>query len=273
MSFDLEAARDFCAFLNGKKAGGFDKQNTQKVIDTVNDLLPAALDEIERLQEFRSRIARILMQSPSDCDDLLILGLDSRIILTKRQAKRIAELQSLNDDLMANGNSLRARAQRAEARVGELEEANLILESQNKQYLDYNLILEEKSRHIEKQRAALTKLGQAKRERGKALVDERARCIHHRGRTANFCNLRQELHREKYYDEARRQLAAEHPDLFGPEDIAAKPAKIILTEEQRVALEHVCDLADEYECKYASTADERSNAIDTVRALLQEARP
>lgn len=73
-------------------------------------------------------------------------------------------------------------------------------------------------------------------------------------------------------EEASRQLAAEHPDLFGPEDITAKPAKIVLTEEQRVALGLVCDLADEYECKYASTADEQSKAIGTVRALLQEAR-
>lgn len=72
--------------------------------------------------------------------------------------------------------------------------------------------------------------------------------------------------------EARRQLTAEHPDLFGTSEHFPGATKMVLTEEQRAALGLVCDLADEYECKYASTADEQSKAIDTVRALLQEAR-
>lgn len=50
--------------------------------------------EVERLRSFRGRIARILGQSPSDCDDLLIVGLDSRIILAKRLTARIKELEA-----------------------------------------------------------------------------------------------------------------------------------------------------------------------------------
>lgn len=72
--------------------------------------------------------------------------------------------------------------------------------------------------------------------------------------------------------DAKDSLAAEHPELFESSDHIREATKMVLTREQRAALELVCDLADEYECKYASTADEQSNAIDTVRALLQEVR-
>jgi len=88
-------------------------------------------------------------------------GEDTPAQKLERQAKRIAELQSLNEDLMVNGNSLRTRAQRSETRRMDLEEERNDLREKNG-----------------KQRAALKKLGKAKRERGKALVEERARRIY-----------------------------------------------------------------------------------------------
>lgn len=57
--------------------------------------------EVERLRSFRGRIARILGQSPSDCDDLLIVGLDSRIILAKRLTARIKELEATKERLQS----------------------------------------------------------------------------------------------------------------------------------------------------------------------------
>lgn len=80
--------------------------------------LPSALREIEQLQDFRDRVARILGQSIGDCDDLLIIGLDSRIIFAKRQAARIKELEDQNQDLMANCNDLRQRCWEAEGKIG-----------------------------------------------------------------------------------------------------------------------------------------------------------
>ena len=79
--------------------------------------------------------------------------------------------------MSAEIESLQRRLADGRQRIAELEEANLILDSQHKQVVEYNHILKEKNRLFGKQRAALKKLGKAKRERGKALVDERARAI------------------------------------------------------------------------------------------------
>ena len=65
--------------------------------DCIKEHISELIAEVERLRSFRGRIARILGQSPSDCDDLLIVGLDSRIILAKRLTARIKELQDLID--------------------------------------------------------------------------------------------------------------------------------------------------------------------------------
>ena len=97
MTFDLERAK--------KAATVFEEWLFANPVDTIDisDVAlsvwgyRAALGEIERLRSFRGRIARILGQSPSDCDDLLIVGLDSRIILAKRLTARIKELQDLID--------------------------------------------------------------------------------------------------------------------------------------------------------------------------------
>lgn len=59
----------------------------------------AQASEIDRLRVFRGRVARILKQPVTDCDDLLILGLDARICQLKRQAARIQELEDTVDKL------------------------------------------------------------------------------------------------------------------------------------------------------------------------------
>ena len=66
------------------------KATTADYIETIDNLRA----EVERLRSFRGRIARILGQSPSDCDDLLIVGLDSRIILAKMLTTKIKELEA-----------------------------------------------------------------------------------------------------------------------------------------------------------------------------------
>ena len=55
------------------------------------------VSKVEGMREFRSRIARILKLSEENRDDILILGLRSRIILTQKQAARIKELEALNE--------------------------------------------------------------------------------------------------------------------------------------------------------------------------------
>jgi len=87
--------------------------------------------EVERLQDFRGRIARVLGQSPSDCDDLLILGLDAAIKISKRQAARIEELEAIRGQFYRHINRERGRVRfafnqsqeliLARARIKELE--------------------------------------------------------------------------------------------------------------------------------------------------------
>ena len=91
MTFDMKKARAICAIIDEQR----DIFSPDKAahIEVATEMLPAALDEIERLQNFRDRIARILKQPLSDCDDLLIVGLDSRLCRLNRQAARIAELE------------------------------------------------------------------------------------------------------------------------------------------------------------------------------------
>ena len=82
----------------------------------------------------------------------------------ERQAKRIAELQHFSDDPMGHCNALRSRAQKAEARIAELEAGIRERDDTTGMLLALNATY----------RTALKKLGQAKRERGKALVEERS---------------------------------------------------------------------------------------------------
>ena len=45
------------------------------------------------------------------------------------------------------------------------------------------------------------------------LVEERAKYVHQRDREAKFGTLAHELDKDKYYDEARQQLAQEMPEV------------------------------------------------------------
>ncbi|MCK9568696.1 hypothetical protein M0R72_07135 [Candidatus Pacearchaeota archaeon] len=111
----------------------------KRVSEIVDHLLPAALGEIERL-------TRLV--------DETVVQLGACRLVAKQiqngQAKRIAELEAaLQVEKSAHGGTKYAAA-----------------ETSNQAFS-----------RIAKQRAALKKLGEKVRQRGKALVEERARCI------------------------------------------------------------------------------------------------
>lgn len=97
-------------------------------------------------------------------------------------------------------------------------------------------------------RTALKKLGKAKRERGKALVEERARFEYY-VQNEN-CESWPEARRKypelekKYIGIAREQLAADHPELFGNSDHIREAPEMGLTGDQWAALEYVIDGID-----------------------------
>lgn len=101
--------------------------------DDWRGLVRELIAEVERLQDFRSRIARILGQSEGDCDDLLVLGLDAAIKISKRQAARIEELEAIRGQFYRHINRERGRVRfafnqsqeliLARARINELEAA------------------------------------------------------------------------------------------------------------------------------------------------------
>ena len=111
MTFDLEKAREVCKtlpkYMNGAcpcKEEAEAAKMLIKALPEIEQLREAntnfacqACDqaqEIERLQEFRDRVARILKQPLTDCDDLLILGLGARICQLRRQAAEIERLRA-----------------------------------------------------------------------------------------------------------------------------------------------------------------------------------
>jgi len=118
MTFDLEKAREVCKtlpkYMNGAcpcKEEAEAAKMLIKALPEIEQLREAntnfacrACDqaqEIERLQEFRDRVARILKQPLTDCDDLLILGLGARICQLRRQAAEIERLRASLIDLHA----------------------------------------------------------------------------------------------------------------------------------------------------------------------------
>jgi hypothetical protein len=233
MTFDLEAARKAAA-------------KTGTIPCASKAVFVAALDEIAKQEQGISNLQTALvardqmiaaqakriaeLEGAAKADDGRLIaaaknagigyfGCDTPVHL----AERIAELQSLNEDLMKNGNSLRSRAQEAEKRVAELDEEGKALAEEVKkvtklkeaiQKTDYDIMTKQraalkilgkrsaeykadaiKAKHgydyarfvlgdyaarNEKLLDALKKLGKAKRERGKALVDERAKYIRQR---------------------------------------------------------------------------------------------
>ena len=90
MTFDLEKARAVCKTLPKYMNGACPCKEEAEAAK----MLIKALPEIRRLQEFRDRVARILKQPLTDCDDLLILGLDARICQLRRQAAEIERLRA-----------------------------------------------------------------------------------------------------------------------------------------------------------------------------------
>jgi len=184
MTFDLEKAqRDLDQLMER------DPREQSTVIEAgivLTEHMQPALDEIARQNA-----------SLDDAEALIKKNAETM----NAQAKRIAELQSLNEDLMKNGNALRARAQRSEKSFcGCVERAGKII-CKNR-----------------KQRAALKKLGKRSAKRGKALVEAIAAKIYYeRGPFSvgwgDFSSHPDNLHLgdkpEKYRQYAREQLYRE----------------------------------------------------------------
>ena len=106
--FDLERARGLRDFLQDDCA-------------EVGDVWAEMIAEIERLQKFRDRIARILKQPFTDCDDLLILGLGALLCHLRRQA---AEIESLKVEMDNYGDDFVCQMKSKDARIKELEDAH-----------------------------------------------------------------------------------------------------------------------------------------------------
>ena len=100
MTFDLEKARAVCKTLPKYMNGACPCKEEAEAAK----MLIKALPEIRRLQEFRDRVARILKQPLTDCDDLLILGLDARVCQLRRQAAEIERLRANNEYLQTVNN-------------------------------------------------------------------------------------------------------------------------------------------------------------------------
>lgn len=149
-TFDLKAAR--------KHADADGLMGTTK-------WLYAACDEVERLQ---------------NREKWLLEDNEKRAVAQKEQATRISELEESNKYLSDRGGGQATTIVEMQARMAKLEEAYQKIQSDTGwALLGARNVSEKHERKIAKQRAALKKLGQAKRERGKALVEERARRICH----------------------------------------------------------------------------------------------
>jgi hypothetical protein len=149
MTFDMQAAQ-ICAVTLGA--------------DT-RIALKAALDEIERLQ-------CIIDNPPEEADWVADFALFDRG--TRSGLVEIEKAKKWHSAYRKAQNSNMVRAQQNESmakRIAELE-GNLVTLGQSSQ-----LRFTEFQSAREKQHAALKKIGRAKRERGKALVEERAENI------------------------------------------------------------------------------------------------
>ena len=119
MTFDLEKARAVCKTLPKYMNGACPCKEEAEAAK----MLIKALPEIRRLQEFRDRVARILKQPLTDCDDLLILGLDARICQLRRQAAEIERLRAeISEQKGMIWKTQQVKKEQA-AQIKELEEA------------------------------------------------------------------------------------------------------------------------------------------------------
>lgn len=153
MTFDLKAAREICPRVKGYE----DPDGGNFADFQAAEMLPAALDEIERLEAayLKAQNSNLLRKQ----------AYESLEKIASEQANRITEqsygIKKLKENL---SDYWQARDEQAK-RIAELENSLGISAIETR---DFQII-------VRKQHAALKKLGQAKRERGKALVEERAR--------------------------------------------------------------------------------------------------
>jgi chromosome segregation ATPase len=158
MTFDMQAARDLLRVY----APGFARP-------CEIEALAAALDRIEELE------AKI-EKAKTDNNHCVVADwkFEEYRKRIEEQANRIAELEAENGFAKAAIDAKEALLSGSIQRIKTLEGD---LSDYKKTARDLDRDLTKKAMHSDKQRAALKKLGQAKRARGKALVEERAGCI------------------------------------------------------------------------------------------------
>jgi hypothetical protein len=131
MTFDLEKARAVCKTLPKYMNGACPCKEEAEAAK----MLIKALPEIRRLQEFRDRVARILKQPLTDCDDLLILGLDARICQLRRQAAEIERLRAeISEQKGMIWKTQQVKKEQA-AQIKELEDALIEQEARFQYYV------------------------------------------------------------------------------------------------------------------------------------------
>ena len=156
------------------------------------EMLPSARDEIKRQAECITKLEADLAyyregyESEADCLKRVVAVLgtnDAPWLLAKNAIARIADLEIMRDALQARTTNQATCIAEQNAGIKKLkenlsdcwqvhdEQARRIAELEEASVFECQDLYEK----IAKQRAALKKLGQAKRERGKALVEERAR--------------------------------------------------------------------------------------------------
>lgn len=166
-TFDLKAAREEIAGYDPKKTNAFCHARTAT-------LLKLALDEIERLNSDKLRLGKRLADQAREIGQLKSEAHER----VGYYGQRISELNAAYQKAQ-NSNLLRKQAYESLEKIAS-EQAKRIaeLESENENLREWGIsnasdAAREKVK-TEKQLAALKKLGQVKRERGKALVEERA---------------------------------------------------------------------------------------------------
>jgi small-conductance mechanosensitive channel len=176
MSFDLKAAQEAMTRAT-------ERPNVTTDIYHLAALtyLPAALDEIERLQkEQATRLSELeaAYLKAQNSNLLRKQAYESLEKIASEQAKRIAELKATQKQL----SELVTEKENVTIIVSQEDEVKSLkkkLVESNHRNLDLQCMVDSDTATITKQRAALKKLGKEKRERGKALVEERARGNHY----------------------------------------------------------------------------------------------
>ena len=175
MTFDMQRAREICGRIKGYE----DPDGGNFADFQAAEMFPAALDEIERLIH---SVDEVVVQL-SACRSVAKA-------IQNEQAARIRELEGAYRLFVESNTKIK---------IFEKKQTDGILAA-----LDMYEELEKKNI---KQHAALKKLGEAKRKRGKALVEERARRICH------VCGNDKVGHWQRYedvvVDEAHEQLRLE----------------------------------------------------------------